>query len=60
LLSGRSRLVSMEMPETRYAHSGDVAIAYQVLGEGPFDVVLTPGAVSHVELVWDAAGAAAL
>jgi class 3 adenylate cyclase len=50
----------MGMPETRYARSGDVAIAYQVLGEGPFDVVLTPGAVSHVELNWDAAGQAAL
>jgi len=50
----------MEMPETRYARSGDVAIAYQVLGEGPFDVVLTPGTVSHVELYWDVAGMAAL
>ena len=50
----------MEMPETRYAHSGDVAIAYQVLGEGPLDVVITPGQVSHVELNWDVAGMAAL
>jgi class 3 adenylate cyclase len=50
----------MEMPETRYARSGDVAVAYQVLGEGPFDVVLVPGTVSHVELNWDAAGTAAL
>lgn len=44
------------MPETRYARSGDVAVAYQVLGEGPFDVVVAPGTVSHVELIWDAAG----
>ena len=50
----------MEMPETRYARSGDVAIAYQVLGEGPLDVVITPGQVSHVELYWDVAGMAAL
>ena len=50
----------MEMPETRYARSGDVAIAYQVLGEGPFDVVFAPGIVSHVELYWDAAGMSAL
>jgi len=50
----------MEMPETRYARSGDVAIAYQVLGEGPLDVVITPGQVSHVELNWDVAGMAAL
>jgi class 3 adenylate cyclase len=48
----------MGMPETRYARSGDVAVAYQVLGEGPFDVVFTPGTVSHVELDWDAAGMA--
>jgi class 3 adenylate cyclase len=50
----------MGMPETRYARSGDVMIAYQVVGEGPFDVVLTPGAVSHVELYWDLAGMTAL
>ena len=50
----------MGMPETRYARSGDVMIAYQVLGEGPFDVVFTPGTVSHVELYWEAAGVAAL
>jgi hypothetical protein len=55
-----SRLVDVEMPETRYARSGDVAIAYQVLGEGPFDVVYAPGTVSQVELNWNAPGIAAL
>jgi class 3 adenylate cyclase len=40
------------LPETRYARSGDVAIAYQVTGEGPFDVVYVPGFVSDVELGW--------
>jgi len=39
--------------ETRYARSGDVSIAYQVTGEGPFDLVLVPPATSHVELAWD-------
>ena len=39
-------------PETRYARSGDVSIAYQVTGEGPFDVVRVPPFVSHVELEW--------
>jgi class 3 adenylate cyclase len=39
-------------PETRYARSGDVSIAYQVLGQGPFDVVYVPGAFSNVELAW--------
>ena len=37
--------------ETRYARSGDVAIAYRILGDGPFDVVYHPGVVSHVELM---------
>ncbi|HXH97172.1 MAG TPA: adenylate/guanylate cyclase domain-containing protein, partial [Gaiellaceae bacterium] len=34
-----------------YAHSGDVAIAYRVFGDGPFDIVYHPGIVSHVELM---------
>ena len=42
----------MELPETRYARSGDVSIAYQVIGHGPFDLVYVPGFVSHVELRW--------
>ena len=29
-------------PQTRYARSGDVSIAYQVLGDGPFDIVFVP------------------
>ena len=40
-------------PETRYAKSGDVSVAYQVIGEGPIDLVLVPGFVSHVELAWE-------
>ncbi|MBL8550731.1 MAG: alpha/beta fold hydrolase [Hyphomonadaceae bacterium] len=38
-----------DLPETRFARSGDVNIAYQVLGEGPVDLLLVPGLVSHVE-----------
>jgi len=38
---------------TRYAQSGDVSIAYQVVGDGPLDVVFVPGFVSHVELGWE-------
>lgn len=41
-------------PETRYARSGPVNVAYQVLGEGPLDLVLVPGFVSHVEVAWEA------
>jgi class 3 adenylate cyclase len=39
--------------ETRYAKSGDVSIAYQVVGDGPMDLVLVPGFVSHLELDWE-------
>ncbi len=40
-------------PETRYAKSGDVNIAYQVVGDGPLDLVLVPGFVSHLEVAWE-------
>jgi class 3 adenylate cyclase len=40
-------------PETRYAKSGDVNIAYQVVGEGDLDLVLVPGFVSHLEIDWE-------
>jgi len=43
-------------PETRYEKSGDVHIAYQIVGEGPRDLVLVPGWVSHVECVWEEPG----
>ena len=40
-------------PETRYARSGNVNIAYQVVGEGPRDLILVPGWLSNVEVFWD-------
>ena len=40
-------------PETRYAKSGEVSIAYQVVGGGPIDLVLVPGFVSHLDVDWD-------
>jgi len=43
----------MEVPETRYTLSGDVNIAYQVVGEGPIDLVFIPSMTHHVELVWE-------
>jgi pimeloyl-ACP methyl ester carboxylesterase len=42
--------------ETHYALSGDVHIAYQVTGEGPFDLVFVPGFVTHIELQWKLPG----
>jgi pimeloyl-ACP methyl ester carboxylesterase len=40
-------------PKTRYARSGTVHIAYQVIGSGPLDLVLVPGWFSNVELCWE-------
>ncbi|MBA3561190.1 MAG: adenylate/guanylate cyclase domain-containing protein [Actinobacteria bacterium] len=37
----------------RYARSGDINVAYQVTGEGPFDLVLVPGFFSHLEVDWE-------
>ena len=37
----------------KYAKSGDVHIAYQVVGDGPIDIVVVPGWVSHLEAHWD-------
>jgi pimeloyl-ACP methyl ester carboxylesterase len=48
----------MDLPETRYAKSGDVNIAYQVSGSGPFDLVWVQGYVNNVELHWELPGAA--
>src|SRR5207248_72239 len=43
---------SMPAPQTRYAKSGDVNVAYQVVGDGPIDLLFAPGFVSHVDLYW--------
>jgi class 3 adenylate cyclase len=40
------------MPDTRYARSGGVNIAYQVVGQGP-DLLWIPGFAQHIELSWD-------
>lgn len=42
----------MESP-IKYARSGDVHIAYRIFGDGPRDIVLIPGTISHVELLWE-------
>lgn len=44
--------ISLPKPETHYAHSGDVSIAYQILGQGPLDLVFVMGWVSHLEYFW--------
>ena len=40
-------------PETKFTQSGDVSIAYQVVGNGPLDIVVVPGFVSHLEQAWE-------
>jgi len=39
--------------DTHYARSGDLRIAYQVVGDGPFDLVFVPGFISNLDLYWD-------
>ncbi len=50
-VGARCENVAVE-PETRYALSGNIHIAYQVTGDGPFDLVFVPGFVTHMELQW--------
>jgi len=40
-------------PATRYARSGDLSIAYQVVGSGPLDIVFVHGFVSHLDMAWE-------
>ena len=41
------------VPKTQYAKSGDIRIAYQVVGEGPFDLVFVPGFISNLDVAWE-------
>lgn len=42
-----------EISEVRYARSGDIDIAYQVVGDGPLDLVFVSGFISHLDLIWE-------
>ncbi|MEY2416729.1 MAG: hypothetical protein QOH53_2063, partial [Ilumatobacteraceae bacterium] len=42
-----------DAPEILYARSGDLHIAYQVVGDGPVDLVYTPGIWSNLEIMWE-------
>jgi pimeloyl-ACP methyl ester carboxylesterase len=50
---GDASQVSKPHPETHYAKSGNVNIAFQIVGEGPIDIVYVPGWVSHLEYAWE-------
>ena len=41
------------VPQTQYAESDGLSIAYQVFGSGTTDLVFVPGIVSHIELNWE-------
>ncbi|HEV7586174.1 MAG TPA: adenylate/guanylate cyclase domain-containing protein [Solirubrobacteraceae bacterium] len=41
-------------PVTRYARSGEASIAYQVVGDGPLDMLFLPGWISQIEQLWEA------
>ncbi len=43
----------MQRPETRYARCGDISIAYQIVGEGPIDLLYTQGWLSNIEYAWE-------
>ena len=43
----------MEGPETRYVSVGDADVAYQVLGDGPLDLLYFYGMGSHIEFAWE-------
>ncbi len=50
----------MQTPTTRYAKSGEVRVAYQVVGHGPVDLVFVPGFISNLEIHWEDPGYAHL
>ena len=50
------RLAASLRPQTRYVASGEVHIAYQVIGEGPLDIMIVGGFVSHLEQMWEEPG----
>src|SRR6185312_8444275 len=49
-------MTDFKLPETRYAQSGEVSIAYQVMGDGPIDLILVSGFVSHIEFAHELTG----
>ncbi len=43
----------VDAPRTRYAKRGDVHVAYQILGDGPPDIVYVQGAFTHLGVMWE-------
>ncbi|MVT68589.1 alpha/beta fold hydrolase [Bradyrhizobium pachyrhizi] len=49
-------MTDFRLPETHYAQSADASIAYQVMGDGPVDIILVPGLFSHIEFMHEMPG----
>jgi pimeloyl-ACP methyl ester carboxylesterase len=49
-------MIDFVLPETHYAQSGELSIAYQVMGDGPIDIVVVPGLFSHIEFMHEMTG----
>src|SRR5204863_3934799 len=49
----RSRLLEVDVPETRFVAVGDADVAYQVVGNGDVDLLYFYGLGSHIELFWE-------
>ena len=43
----------VDQPQTHYAKGPGGNIAYQVVGDGPMDLVIVPGWFSHIDMQWD-------
>lgn len=43
----------MDIPDIRYVRNGGVALAYQVLGDGPMDLVYVQGFINNIDIAWD-------
>jgi DNA-binding winged helix-turn-helix (wHTH) protein/pimeloyl-ACP methyl ester carboxylesterase len=52
LNASSKNLLNASVPETRYVQNGEINIAYQVVGDGPIDIVFVMGWVSHLEYFW--------
>jgi class 3 adenylate cyclase/pimeloyl-ACP methyl ester carboxylesterase len=47
---------ALDLPETQYARSGELNIAYQVMGDGPIDLIFVPGMITHLEFLHEIPG----
>jgi hypothetical protein len=55
-IAGRTPMSDFVLPVTRYALSGEVNIAYQTMEDGPVDIIMVPGMISHVEILHEFLG----